>query len=118
MYLKTSSDLGMIVRAYRKTKKLRQSDLAKLCSVGTRFIVDLEKGKPTCELNKALSVAINLGIDIEIQETSVVSAQIPNIINNKIKETKKNTSVKQKIKSLKPSNMFISSIIKRRKKSS
>lgn len=33
---------------------------------GLRFIVDLEKGKPTCQLGKALAVLRTLGIKVDL----------------------------------------------------
>ena len=33
---------------------------------GLRFIIDLEKGKPTCEIGKALTVLQTLGIDMTL----------------------------------------------------
>lgn len=48
--------LGAMVRHARRKAGLRQEDLALLANVGRRFVVDLEAGKPTCELGLALSV--------------------------------------------------------------
>ena len=53
---------GRMIRRRRKALGLRQRDLALSVDVGERFIVDLEAGKPTCQLGKALSVARALGI--------------------------------------------------------
>jgi hypothetical protein len=39
---------------------------------GLRFIIDLEKGKPTCEIGKALAVLSTLGIEV-----SLISPLIP-----------------------------------------
>jgi hypothetical protein len=36
------------------------------CGTGLRFIVDLEKGKPTCHIGKTLQVLQALGLSIEI----------------------------------------------------
>ena len=40
--------------------------LAMTCGTGLRFIVDLEKGKPTCHIGKTLQVLQALGLSIEI----------------------------------------------------
>ncbi len=37
------------------------------CGTGMRFIVDLEKGKPTCQIGKTLQVMQALGLAIEIE---------------------------------------------------
>lgn len=62
MQITTAQELGTLIRQNRKGQGLTQADLAGSCGVGVRFIVDLENGKPTCELEKALKVARMLGI--------------------------------------------------------
>jgi DNA-binding XRE family transcriptional regulator len=49
----------------RRELGLSQQDLALTIDSGERFIVDLEKGKPTCQLDKALRAAAALGIRLE-----------------------------------------------------
>lgn len=66
MFIKSPEDIGKIVRETRKTQGLRQVELAKLCNIGTRFIIDLEKGKSTCQLDKILVVFAALGIKIDL----------------------------------------------------
>jgi y4mF family transcriptional regulator len=61
-----SKSLGLIVRRERKAQKLRQAELAAAAGVGVRFIVDLEAGKPTLQLEKALHVLATLGFDVTI----------------------------------------------------
>ena len=61
-----STSLGLIVRRERKAQKLRQAELAAVSGVGIRFIVDLEAGKPTLQLEKVLRVITILGCDITI----------------------------------------------------
>jgi y4mF family transcriptional regulator len=61
-----SSKLGRIVRHERKTQRLRQAELAAAAGVGIRFIVDLEAGKPTLQLEKVLHVLSTLGCDVTI----------------------------------------------------
>ncbi len=65
--IKTAEDLGKLIRQVRLKQKLKQVDLATASGTGERFIVDLEKGKPTCELDKALHVVRMLGIKLEAQ---------------------------------------------------
>jgi y4mF family transcriptional regulator len=62
----TSADIGGIVRAARKAAGLRQDELAGAAGVGLRFIVDLEAGKPTAQIGKALQVLAALGCAVEI----------------------------------------------------
>ena len=53
---------GVLVRQRREALKLRQDDLALAAGVGRRFVIDLEAGKPTCQLGKALLVAFAVGL--------------------------------------------------------
>ena len=53
---------GALVREQREILRMRQDDLALAANVGRRFIVDLEAGKPNCQLGKALVVAAAVGL--------------------------------------------------------
>lgn len=65
--IRSASDLGDLVRVVRQAQKLRQSDLAGLAGTGNRFIVDLERGKPTLQLQKALDLIDLLGLEVIIR---------------------------------------------------
>lgn len=60
----TPKDLARLIRKIRKSVGLTQVELAGLCNVGNRFVVELEQGKPTIEIGKALHVACMLGIKL------------------------------------------------------
>ena len=62
----TPAEIGEIVRATRKATGLRQYELAGAAGVGLRFIVDLEAGKSTAQIGKALQVLHALGCSVEI----------------------------------------------------
>ncbi|MBL8857430.1 MAG: helix-turn-helix transcriptional regulator [Planctomycetes bacterium] len=62
----TPADLGALVRSVRKSQNLRQDELAGAAGVGLRFVVDLEAGKPTAQIGKALQVLAALGCSLEI----------------------------------------------------
>lgn len=55
--------LGKLVRAHREAAGLRLEDLAAAVGVGIRFIQELEHGKASCQLGRALVVASALGLD-------------------------------------------------------
>ncbi|MEX1128282.1 MAG: helix-turn-helix transcriptional regulator [Vicinamibacterales bacterium] len=61
-----TKQIGAIVRAARKAQGLRQDQLAAAAGVGLRFLVELEAGKPTVRLGKALEVLAALGCRVEI----------------------------------------------------
>lgn len=58
----TPQDLGKLVRKERKALGLTQAELALTSGTGTRFISDLENGKPTCQIGRTLTVLKTLGI--------------------------------------------------------
>ncbi len=67
MHHRTSLEIGQSIKKARKMLKLRQCDVAFASGTGTRFIVDLEKGKETCQLGKVLHICHMLGISINLQ---------------------------------------------------
>ena len=60
--LRTTADLGEIVRRARMEHRLSQEELAKAAGTGRRFISELEAGKPTLEFGRLLSVCNALGV--------------------------------------------------------
>ena len=68
MKITNTKSFGAAVRMYRKKQKATQIQLAAIANTGVRFIGDLENGKPTVQLEKALRVAKILGMKIEIPE--------------------------------------------------
>ena len=54
--MKTTEQLGMAIRTRRRQLRITQKELAMTCGTGLRFIVDLEKGKATCQIGKTLQV--------------------------------------------------------------
>lgn len=66
--IKTAKDLGTLIRQRRKEMGLSQADLAGICNVGNRFLVELEAGKPTVQFDKALYVVANVGLELHIRK--------------------------------------------------
>jgi HTH-type transcriptional regulator/antitoxin HipB len=64
----TAEEFGAAIRAARKAQGLRQDQLAGAAGVGVRFIVDLEGGKQTTHLGKALAVAAALGLRVAVEQ--------------------------------------------------
>ena len=62
----TQLDLAATIKATRRALKLKQADLAAAAGVGTRFVVDLEAGKPTVQLGKTLAVLEALGLECRV----------------------------------------------------
>lgn len=70
LVVRTAGDLGSIVRQQRHGLKLRQIDLAGVGNTGNRLIVDIEKGKPTVQLQKVLNVLDLLGLELVVRQKS------------------------------------------------
>ena len=62
----TIAQIGKLIRDTRKSIGVTQKDLALTSGTGIRFIIDLENGKETCEIGKALSILNTLGIKITL----------------------------------------------------
>lgn len=62
MRITSATEFGQLIRVTRKKNQLTQAAVAAASGIGERFVRDLEKGKPSCQLEKALLVAQMLGI--------------------------------------------------------
>ncbi|HOA63344.1 MAG TPA: type II toxin-antitoxin system Y4mF family antitoxin [Bacilli bacterium] len=63
-------ELGRLIKERRKNLGLTQAYLAALSNTGIRFIIELEAGKPTVQVNKVLDVlnVLNLKVEIKVNE--------------------------------------------------
>ena len=59
-------DIGKLIRNTRKRLGVTQRDLALTSGTGLRFVIDLEKGKETCQIGKALTILNTLGIKVTL----------------------------------------------------
>lgn len=62
----TSKSLGLLIREERKAQGLTQEQLAGLTGVGVRFVRELEAGKESCQLGRALQVVAALGLSVSV----------------------------------------------------
>lgn len=63
----TVSDLGQVVRTVRKASGVRQDDLAGSAGVSHVYMRDLEHGKETAQIGRAMQVLSELGIAITLE---------------------------------------------------
>lgn len=68
-----SRRFGNLIRQRRQAIGLSLEDLATASGVGIRFVHELEKGKPSCQIGRALVVAGLVGLD----PVSLLEAQRP-----------------------------------------
>ncbi len=62
----TTKQVGEMIKTARKSMGVTQRTLALTSGTGLRFIIELEKGKPTCQFGKVLTVINTLGISLEL----------------------------------------------------
>lgn len=67
LVVRSSADLGAVIRDRRKQLALTQLDLAGLANSGNRFVVEVENGKPTVQLQKVLDLVQLLGLELVVR---------------------------------------------------
>jgi HTH-type transcriptional regulator / antitoxin HipB len=60
----TAQEFGDLIRQGRRALGMTQRDLALIINAGERFVVELEAGKGTSQLGKALAAAQAVGVRI------------------------------------------------------
>ncbi len=60
-------NIGETVKSVRNKLGATQRQLALAAGTGLRFVIDLEHGKPTCEIGKALDVLRALGVQVTLE---------------------------------------------------
>jgi transcriptional regulator with XRE-family HTH domain len=87
----TASAFGSLIRGRRRQLKIRQAQLALATGVGRRFLIELESGKPSCQLGRSLLVAEALGLktsDILASNTPAKDAtlELPDLTEEEVEE--------------------------------
>lgn len=62
------SELGAAVRAQRTKLGFSQEMLAAAAGVNPRFVGELERGKPTAQIGKAMLVVQAVGLSLRVDE--------------------------------------------------
>ncbi len=70
----STSELGKLVRAFRKKQGITLEQVSGLSRLSMRFISELERGKETAELGKVLHLLKVIGLDIIIQPRGYATA--------------------------------------------
>ncbi len=71
--VRTTAELGGLLRAYRKSRGLSQVDAAALAGVGERFLSELERGKPTAEIGLVFKLLDRFGLTLVVARRSGAS---------------------------------------------
>lgn len=61
-------ELGTLVRQVRKSQNMTQEDVTGLAGLGNRFLIDLERGKETIQMQKAIDVLTLLGLQLVVRK--------------------------------------------------
>lgn len=61
-----SQELGATIRTERKRLKVTQKELAMTAGVGLRYLIELERGKPTARLEGVFKVLQVLGLKLNV----------------------------------------------------
>jgi HTH-type transcriptional regulator/antitoxin HipB len=64
-------ELGALLRAVRKSAGLKQSSVSGIANQGTRYIGDVENGKPTVQAQKLLDLVGWLELEIVIRRKRI-----------------------------------------------
>ncbi|MBQ9032123.1 MAG: helix-turn-helix transcriptional regulator [Parasporobacterium sp.] len=68
MKILDTNGFGKVVKERRKKLGYTQKYINEVSGISTSFLSDLEKGKKTIELGKAIYLANLLGLDLELKE--------------------------------------------------
>lgn len=68
MKISTVKEFGEIIRNKRKSLGYTQAYVASVSGLSISFISDLERGKQTIELGKAMLLASLLGVDVLLND--------------------------------------------------
>lgn len=61
-----TKSLGILIRQERKQQGLTQEQLAGMIGVGVRFLRELEAGKESCQIGRAMHVLAGLGLVVSV----------------------------------------------------
>ena len=67
MKINDSKSLGQAIRERRKELNYTQAYLSEFTGFSVTFISDLERGKPTAELEKTIKLVNILGMDVLVE---------------------------------------------------
>ena len=68
MKITDSKSLGQAIRMRRKELHYSQAYLSEFTGLSVSFISDLERGKPTAEIEKTIKVINILGLDLFVKK--------------------------------------------------
>ena len=87
----STEDLGLAIRAVRKSSQVRQDDLAGAVGVSRRFTAEVERGKSTVQFGRVLRLLEELGIYLSIDIPDDASHLLPALKSKQLRSAVKKT---------------------------
>lgn len=81
--ISSSEDLGLLIRAVRKSTNVRQDDLSAVAGVSRQFAVDVERGKPTAQVGRVLLLLKELGVTLNAEISEEAAAAFEKLQNKR-----------------------------------
>ena len=72
-------ELGLVIRAARRSSKVRLDDLAAMAGVSKQFVSDVEHGKSTVQLGLVLKLLAELGIPLTLDIPKTAGTELENL---------------------------------------
>lgn len=95
----STQDLGLALRAVRRSQKVRLEDMAALTGVSKQFASDVELGKDTVRLGLVLKVLAEMGLRVSVDipeqsapELALLQAKLGGRPHKKNRATKKTSA--------------------------
>ena len=63
----TPQELGELARKHRKSRRITLETASALGGMGTRFLSEFERGKPTAEIGKVMAALATLGLELVVR---------------------------------------------------
>ncbi len=75
----TPAELGLLIRAMRRSSGVRIDDLAATAGLSKQFVQDVEHGKPTVQLGLVLKLLAELGMPLNVDIPHAAAQELPNV---------------------------------------
>jgi transcriptional regulator with XRE-family HTH domain len=73
------AELGLLIRAVRRSSGVRIDDLAATAGLSKQFVQDVEHGKPTVQLGLVLKLLAELGMPLNVDIPRAAAQELPNV---------------------------------------
>lgn len=83
--VKSPEELGLLVRAVRRSSQIRIDDLAGMARVSKQFATDVEMGKPTVRLGLVFQILEELGLKVSVEFPASAQQQLAALRSNRVR---------------------------------